>query len=254
MRAAVRDNNCAWLAWHTRALQMQAHVPRLHFWLFDLGRATRIEATVNWTKPHGRFPPHVVRSCVVKASGNCFVNSKLSRPQETNPPDARLDFARQLKATRTAKGFAHARYFAAALGLEENRYTRYERAEVEPSLSIIRRMCVTLGVTPNDLLAPSDGAEPAGPAIGRRENLAWRLASELATVRAGATQPQEATKSLPVLHAAATLYRKLTEDPYSTVAEIASTEVMASIEDEHRKEAIVHLVQAYIDSVRRLDC
>jgi transcriptional regulator with XRE-family HTH domain len=115
---------------------------------------------------------------VVKASGNCFVNSKLPRPQETNPPDARIDFARQLKATRIARGFAYARHFAAALGLEENRYTRYERAEVEPSLSIIPRMCATLGVTPNDLLAPSEGAEPsASAAIGRQENLAWRLAS-----------------------------------------------------------------------------
>jgi len=192
---------------------------------------------------------------VVKASGNCFVNSKLPRPQETNPPDARIDFARQLKATRIARGFAHARHFAVALGLEENRYTRYERAEVEPSLSIIRRMCVTLGVTPNDLLTPSEGTQPsAGAAIGRQENLAWRLASELATIMASATQPQEATKGLPALHAAATLFRKLTEDPYRTVAEIACTEMMESVEDEHRKEAIVHLIQAYIDSVGRLDC
>ena len=190
---------------------------------------------------------------MVKASGNCFVNSKLPRPQETIPPDARIDFARQLKATRIAKGFAHARHFAAALGLEENRYTRYERAEVEPSLSIIRRMCVTLGVTPNDLLAPSEGAS-AGAAVGRQENLAWRLASELATVGAIPTQPQEAMKSLPALHATATLFRKLTEDPYRTVADITSTEVMASIEDEHRKEAIEHLIQAYIDSLGRLDC
>jgi transcriptional regulator with XRE-family HTH domain len=191
---------------------------------------------------------------VVKASGNCFVNSKLPRPQETNPPDARIDFARQLKATRIARGFAYARHFAAALGLEENRYTRYERAEVEPSLSIIRRMCATLGVTPNDLLAPSEGAEPsASAAIGRQENLAWRLASELATVRAIPTQPQGVTRSLPALHATAALFRRLTEDPYRTVADITSTEVMASIED-HRKETIVHLIQAYIDSVRRLDC
>ena len=192
---------------------------------------------------------------MVKASGNCFVNSKLPRPQETNPPDARIDFARQLKATRIARGFAHARHFAVALGLEENRYTRYERAEVEPSLSIIRRMCATLGVTPNDLLAPSEGAEPsASAAIGRQENLAWRLASELATVRAIPMQPQGATKSLPALHATATLFRKLTEDPYRTVADITSTEAMASIEDGHRKETIVHLIQAYLDSVRRLEC
>jgi transcriptional regulator with XRE-family HTH domain len=38
------------------------------------------------------------------------------------------------------------------LGIEENRYTRYERAEVEPSLTLIHKICVTLQVSPNDLL------------------------------------------------------------------------------------------------------
>jgi len=36
--------------------------------------------------------------------------------------------------------------------IEENRYTRYERAEVEPSLTVLLKICETLGVTPNDLL------------------------------------------------------------------------------------------------------
>jgi len=33
-------------------------------------------------------------------------------------------------------GFSLARQFARALGIEENRYTRYERAEVEPNLTL----------------------------------------------------------------------------------------------------------------------
>ena len=39
-----------------------------------------------------------------------------------------------------------------AIGIEENRYTRYERAEVEPSLTVLLKICETLGVSPNDLL------------------------------------------------------------------------------------------------------
>ena len=43
----------------------------------------------------------------------------------------------------------HARNFARALGIEENRYTRYERAEVEPTLTLIHRMCELLEASPN---------------------------------------------------------------------------------------------------------
>jgi len=50
------------------------------------------------------------------------------------------------------KGFASARGFARAIGIDENRYTRYERAEVEPSLTLLLKICEILGVSPNDLL------------------------------------------------------------------------------------------------------
>ncbi len=53
---------------------------------------------------------------------------------------------------RVEKGFASAREFARAMGIEENRYTRYERAEVEPSLTLIHKICETLKVSPNELL------------------------------------------------------------------------------------------------------
>jgi len=53
---------------------------------------------------------------------------------------------------RVQKGFATARQFALALGIEENRYTRYERAEVEPSLTVLLKICETLRVSPNELL------------------------------------------------------------------------------------------------------
>ena len=47
-------------------------------------------------------------------------------------PEVRARFAQRLKLLRVQKGYLRARYFAKSLGIEENRYTRYERAEVEP--------------------------------------------------------------------------------------------------------------------------
>ena len=67
-------------------------------------------------------------------------------------PAVRVEFAKRLRQLRTEKGFAHARELVRVLGIEENRYTRYERAEVEPSLTLIHKICVTLQVSPNDLL------------------------------------------------------------------------------------------------------
>jgi len=64
---------------------------------------------------------------------------------------------------RAQKGFATARSFAQTLGIQENRYTRYERAEVERNLTLIHKICVTLQVAPNDLLGyderPCDNSE-----------------------------------------------------------------------------------------------
>jgi transcriptional regulator with XRE-family HTH domain len=87
-------------------------------------------------------------------------------PYSPSAPEVRLQFAMRLKQLRTEKGFVHARTFARALGIEENRYTRYERAEVEPSLTLIHRMCQTLQVSPNDLLGftadiPAETLEPS---------------------------------------------------------------------------------------------
>ena len=80
-------------------------------------------------------------------------------------------FAQRLKDMRTQRGFDRARYFAKSLGIEENRYTRYERAEVEPSLTLIHKMCETLRVSPNELLGFAElGTErPCEPAPGLAE-------------------------------------------------------------------------------------
>ena len=44
-----------------------------------------------------------------------------------------------------------ARSFARALGIEENTYTRYERAEAEPNLTLIAKICNVLRITPDAL-------------------------------------------------------------------------------------------------------
>ena len=126
---------------------------------------------------------------------------------EVLAPNVRTQFAKRLKIIRTQRGFDRARYFAKSLGIEENRYTRYERAEVEPSLTLIHKMCATLHVTPNELLgfaefndagafqtapgmAESSGETPQGPgACGRQRQC--RLAG-LASGQRGRRHPQRA--------------------------------------------------------------
>jgi transcriptional regulator with XRE-family HTH domain len=76
----------------------------------------------------------------------------MARDFAESPLSPRDRFASQLRHLRAQKGFATARSFAQALGIEENRYTRYERGEVEPNLALLDKMCVTLGVSPNELL------------------------------------------------------------------------------------------------------
>src|SRR6185503_2038127 len=87
-------------------------------------------------------------------------------------PNVRSQFAKRLKSIRTLRGFGRARYFAKSLGIEENRYTRYERAEVEPSLTLIHKMCEMLRVTPNELLGFTElkHERSHGAAVGLAED------------------------------------------------------------------------------------
>src|SRR5262245_57866586 len=80
----------------------------------------------------------------------------VARDSAASPLSARERFASQVRHLRAQKGFATARSFARALGIEENRYTRYERAESDPSLTLIPNMCEILGVSPNELLGFHD--------------------------------------------------------------------------------------------------
>ena len=82
--------------------------------------------------------------------------------QNTPRPNARLEFAVRLRELRAIKGFRTARSLARALDIDENRYTRYERAEVEPDLDLLMRICQVLGVTPNELLSADKLLPPSG--------------------------------------------------------------------------------------------
>ena len=91
---------------------------------------------------------------------NNFGERRLTLPRQKGSralaPKVRADFAKRLREQRVKRGYGKARSFARAIGIEENRYTRYERAEVEPDLTLIKRICDALRVTPDDLLGFSD--------------------------------------------------------------------------------------------------
>ncbi|MDX2203214.1 MAG: helix-turn-helix transcriptional regulator [Hyphomicrobiaceae bacterium] len=171
---------------------------------------------------------------------------------ETLAPQVRTQFARRLKAMRTQRGFQRARYFAASLGIEENRYTRYERAEVEPSLTLIHKMCETLQVTPNELLGfdPMDAraseaagfAEPEASARAPQAEskaadglgpLAWALASEMVGMR---TQGRKAVDPLVAVRETSALYRSLLSEPFETIAQIAEEPALGKANAKRKAE------------------
>jgi len=180
-------------------------------------------------------------------------------------PEVRSQFAKRLKEMRLQHGFPRARYFANSLGIEENRYTRYERAEVEPSLTLIHKMCETLRVSPNELLgfAEIEGSATAGFAENSaRENagaedsaarhqdlLAWRLASETVAVRSKhRVSAKTSNDPLATTRETGKLFQKLQSDPFGTVAEIAADEALKALDAEHKTE-FADLIEAFTQSV-----
>jgi transcriptional regulator with XRE-family HTH domain len=188
-------------------------------------------------------------------------------------PEVRLQFARRLKDMRTRRGFDRARYFAKSLGIEENRYTRYERAEVEPSLTLIHKMCETLRVSPNELLGFGDGvpqmlagapgmaeevteaiagAHGHGGAGGRPDtpgSLAWSLASEAVALRhEQGGKSKSAADPMRTLQETSALFRRLQADPFRTVAEIVDGRGLKDVDAAH-KAKLAELIRAYTESL-----
>jgi transcriptional regulator with XRE-family HTH domain len=178
-------------------------------------------------------------------------------------PEVRAQFAKRLKDMRVQSGFLRARYFANSLGIEENRYTRYERAEVEPSLSLIQKMCETLRVSPNELLGfaefpgPSGGfaetpqREAATPdaTVRRPDLLAWRLASEVVAVRSKQHAIAKAAGDpLAAARETGSLFQRLQSDPFGTVAEIVADDALKDL-DAERKTEFAEIIAAFTESV-----
>ena len=69
-------------------------------------------------------------------------------------PVPRRDFSQRLRMLRAAKGYDTAREFSRALQIKEDRYTRWERAETEPDICHLLRICQVLHIDPNELLLP----------------------------------------------------------------------------------------------------
>jgi transcriptional regulator with XRE-family HTH domain len=198
----------------------------------------------------------------------CRICESASIMPKTLAPEVRSQFAKRLKAMRVQAGFPRARYFAKSLGIEENRYTRYERAEVEPSLTLIHKICEVLRISPNELLGFDDFRPLNGPGfaedgagdLAARENhperhaeqLAWRLASEVVAMRyahragpkGGPDDPLAATRET------ARLFHLLLKDPFNTIADIVGDEALKAGAPEHKAE-IAQLVAAYTGSNAR---
>lgn len=175
-------------------------------------------------------------------------------------PQVRSEFAKRLKVIRTQRGFPRARYFASTLGIEENRYTRYERAEVEPSLTLIHKMCETLGITPNELLGFEDvrprevvsgfaevapGPDQANP----REAIAWQLAEEIVRIRREHDQSRRHADPLTYLRDTGALYRSLTAEPFETIAKLADEPALAASPTK-RKTDIANLMSRFTASLQ----
>lgn len=191
---------------------------------------------------------------------------------EARSRDVRLHFAQRLKELRAARGFRTARSLAQALAIDENRYTRYERAEVEPDLGLLVRICETLGATPNELLlggsAPgadrplagfAEKAEPAalapagspGSAAGtgdrgalraRQRALAWQLAGELARARARPGAP------LTNLQTKSRFFAEIERDPFAFIGRLAEDAALAAL-PLHQQARIAALTDELIAAV-----
>ncbi len=178
--------------------------------------------------------------------GDCPAFQQGLEVMAKEPTDARNRFAQRLRAIRIPRGFKTARSFARALGIDENRYTRYERAEVEPDLQLLMRICELLKATPNDLLCDTIGAAPVagtmhygfsdtaaasfeppprakagGAGDDERKALAWQLAETVALAKAQtASNNAEELAAIEKLRLIGPIFARLEADPFSFLASL----------------------------------
>jgi transcriptional regulator with XRE-family HTH domain len=162
-------------------------------------------------------------------------------PNPTTIPAVREHFAKRLKELRIPRGFPTARSLSRALGIDENRYTRYERAEVEPDLSLLLKICGLLRASPNDLLVPSalglnepDGHYTAEPLAAksptaavqanadplRRRAIAWQLASEVVDAAAADNDATTVSSPLARMQRINRLFSEIESDAFGTIGRV----------------------------------
>lgn len=90
------------------------------------------------------------------------------RKQSPDRPGS-TTFAVRLKQLRVLRGFRTARAFAQALEIDENRYTRWERGEVEPSVAMLAKMADVLNLPVDILVSGGDVAAGLPSTIVTRE-------------------------------------------------------------------------------------
>ncbi len=173
---------------------------------------------------------------------------------------AQAALARRLRELRVVNGFKTARSFAEHVGIDENRYTRYERAEVEPDITLIRLFAAALKTSPSDLLGTrtTDGfAEEAASGLGptasiasglrvtAAQTLAWSLA-EAATDARSASLPSTPDARWRRLRSISTLYERLSADPLGTVAALMQDPTITDAD-----AAVLGRIEDLIASLRR---
>lgn len=193
----------------------------------------------------------------------------------------KTSFARRLRDLRETKGYGAARHFAKALGIPENRYTRYERGAAEPNIDLIYQICRTLDVSPDELFnfhkdartpgfsggpqAPLEPETPAGSATSgdgdarsqavgaltgagaRADAAAWQLASAVARMRSDRL-PSSARTPLGVLGDTSRTFLALRRSPYEAIAQI-TIELGVERLPEPAATELTDLIEQFIASI-----
>ena len=163
-------------------------------------------------------------------------------------------FANRLRRLRQERGFAAARHFAQALGVPENRYTRYERGDSEPDLDDLYLFFEHLPASPNELFGVGSGMlsarQPPGFASGPQESLerapgiaggsgfstaieplrrsdadaaAWHLATIVIRHKRPKNTAVQDHLTFAELRETGLLFRALCNDPFDTISGLVTT-------------------------------
>ena len=122
---------------------------------------------------------------------------------------------------------------------------------MEPSLTLIHKICETLGITPNELLGFEDAPVAAravagfaegspegrsGPRAEAHDALAWSLAEEIVKARREHEAGRKAVDPMLDMRETGALYRGLLAEPFETVARLAEEPAMMAVGSKQKAE------------------